>query len=90
MTEKEEIAALKARIERLENAKELMAKALYKAHRYLSRWEHIRNDIVTWSPSECVEITDAALEMHSASSNFEMALHTLSHASHFPKPTDAV
>jgi len=86
----DEITALKARIERLEAAKELMAKALWKAHRYLSHWKHIQNDLATWSPSECVEVTGAALEMHNTSRDFETALHTLSHASQFPKPTDVV
>jgi len=88
--EQEEIAALKARIERLENAKDAMASALLLARRHLHSWNSIEQSLKHCCPSECADVVDAAIAAHNASSTMEEALRTLRNSQFPGKPADVI
>jgi len=80
--ELEEITALKARIERLENAKDAMASALRLVRRHLYTWNSIEQSLKHHCPSACADIVDAVIAAHDASSTMEKALRTLRDSRH--------
>jgi len=88
--ESDNIATLKAKIERLKITNALMADALMLVQRNLRVWKFIETSFEDNRPSACEKIIDAALNMQSADETLEASLETLCAAQLIGKPAIGV
>jgi len=88
--ESDNIATLKAKIERLKITNALMADALMLTQRHFRVWKFIETSLEDNRPSAYAKIIDAALSAQSAGETLETSLDTLCSAQLIGKPAVGV